>query len=192
MRTKAGEKEKLRGEILKDSVKTFKKFGHAGAPVDQIMKRAGLTSGALYSHFKGKDDLFLQATLLDFDNLLSRYREIVDSQGSKGLKTIVDEYLSEAHVERVEQGCLFAALSPDIHRAKVSKKSGFEERYEALVEILATGFSKGTPSERKKKAITLFSMMVGTMSVCRMLHPQESIDEILQLGKKQAYNLMDI
>lgn len=37
----------------------FGRYGYDGVSIDDIAKTAGLSKGALYWHFKGKDDLFL-------------------------------------------------------------------------------------------------------------------------------------
>jgi len=52
MRTPKG----LRDEIPKATARFLKRHG-TDAPVDEIMKAAGLTSGALYSHFQEKETL---------------------------------------------------------------------------------------------------------------------------------------
>lgn len=56
-------KARTRGRLLAAAAEVFAEQGFAGASVDRIASRAGHTVGALYSHFSGKDDLFL--TLLD-------------------------------------------------------------------------------------------------------------------------------
>ena len=67
MRISAEEKEKLREKILTEAIPFLKKTGSGGAPVDEIMKNVGLTSGALYSHFKSKEDFFVQVLLRELD-----------------------------------------------------------------------------------------------------------------------------
>lgn len=194
MRTKAADKEQIKKEILKDSVKTFKKFGQAGAPVDQVMKRAGLTSGALYSHFKGKDDLFFQATMFELDGLIAHYGELIGRLGNAGLKELVDDYLTLRHVHNPELGCLFAALSVDIARMKAQGKSDFEMRYQALMDIFASAIGKGTKmskEEKKKTARVIHAIMVGSVTVGRGLKNDEVIEEILASAKSQIYKLID-
>ena len=190
MRTKAEDKEQLKIEILKDSVKTFKKFGKAGAPVDQIMKKAGLTSGALYSHFKGKDDLFHQAVMFDFDNLIIRYGDLVRREGTEGLKKIVNEYLSFAHVKNSEQGCLVTSLSADMCRGKSSEKNDFETRHKKILEIYTEGISRGTKAEKLQAATIMTTLMVGTMSVARSLKSDEQIIETLEAAKTQIFKMI--
>ena len=49
--------------ILEASMQLFARRGYHGTSISQIAEATGLTKGALYWHFKGKEDLFL--TVLD-------------------------------------------------------------------------------------------------------------------------------
>jgi AcrR family transcriptional regulator len=46
-----------RTQILEAAFKTFSDKGYSGATLDDVAAVAGLTKGAIYWHFKGKDDL---------------------------------------------------------------------------------------------------------------------------------------
>jgi hypothetical protein len=69
VKTKKGEKERLRTVILDKAVQFLKRHGRVGSGTNQMMLYAGLTRGALYSHFKSKDDLFAQAICHDLSRL---------------------------------------------------------------------------------------------------------------------------
>ena len=48
----------VRRRLLDAAVHVFAERGYAGANLDQVAAAAGLTKGAIYSNFAGKDDLF--------------------------------------------------------------------------------------------------------------------------------------
>jgi AcrR family transcriptional regulator len=48
----------VRRRLLDAALEVFAERGFAGATLDQIAEAAGLTKGAIYSNFAGKDDLF--------------------------------------------------------------------------------------------------------------------------------------
>ena len=52
-------KEETRGELIDAAAKVFARRGFHGASLDQIAAEAGYSTGAIYWHFSGKDDLFL-------------------------------------------------------------------------------------------------------------------------------------
>jgi AcrR family transcriptional regulator len=52
-------KEETRAELVEAAGRVFARRGFHGASVDQIAREAGYSTGAIYWHFAGKDDLFL-------------------------------------------------------------------------------------------------------------------------------------
>ncbi len=49
--------EQTRRALLHAAAEVFDEFGYAGASITRILKRAGVTAGALYFHFGSKEDL---------------------------------------------------------------------------------------------------------------------------------------
>lgn len=45
--------------LLKTAVSCFANFGYSGCSMDTIAQAAGLTKGAIYTHFSSKNDLFI-------------------------------------------------------------------------------------------------------------------------------------
>src|SRR3954465_13098998 len=56
--TKVAKAEATRRGLLKAARKLFGRQGYAGTSVDEVVRAAGVTKGALYHHFRDKDDLF--------------------------------------------------------------------------------------------------------------------------------------
>ncbi len=52
-------KQETREELIAAAAKVFAHRGFHGASLEQIAQEAGYSTGAVYWHFKGKDDLFL-------------------------------------------------------------------------------------------------------------------------------------
>ena len=51
-------REVVRRRLLDAALQVFAEQGFASASLDQVAEAAGLTKGAIYSNFAGKDDLF--------------------------------------------------------------------------------------------------------------------------------------
>jgi AcrR family transcriptional regulator len=54
-------KEETRAELISAAVKAFAEHGFHGASLEQVAREAGYSTGAIYWHFGGKDELFLAA-----------------------------------------------------------------------------------------------------------------------------------
>lgn len=69
-----------RAEIVKSALELFAEKGYDGTTINDIAKAAGITPGAIYRHFKSKEELGKEI----FDTLISNYSgelaEIVESQ----------------------------------------------------------------------------------------------------------------
>jgi AcrR family transcriptional regulator len=52
-------KEETRAELVDAAARVFARRGFDGASIEQIAREAGYSTGAIYWHFEGKDDLFL-------------------------------------------------------------------------------------------------------------------------------------
>jgi len=53
--------ETTRSRLLDAAVEVFREKGYDGAGVQEIARRAGLTTGAIYANFRGKADLLFEA-----------------------------------------------------------------------------------------------------------------------------------
>lgn len=58
----AAESRETRKLLLQAAAAAFAEHGFSGAKIDDIATRAGVTKGAIYSHFDGREDLLVQAS----------------------------------------------------------------------------------------------------------------------------------
>ncbi len=191
MRTTKRNPDGRRGQILKVVAPFLKRHGTEGASVDEIMKAAGLTSGALYSQFKNKEDLCTQAICGALDAMLDSYRTIVRQQGKEGLKLIVSKYLTEAHAGDVPGGCTFAALGPEMAKATPRAKQAYELRIDALVQIFVDGLGAGPEKERRAKARYVLSSMLGALTFARAMSDADGGHDFLSQVRSRLLRELD-
>jgi AcrR family transcriptional regulator len=58
MSSRARQSEATRGKLLRVGRDLFARRGYSGVATEEIVRRAGVTRGALYHHFRDKRDLF--------------------------------------------------------------------------------------------------------------------------------------
>jgi AcrR family transcriptional regulator len=73
--TRQERSEQIRGELIAAARKVFTERGFHGASLEDISLEAGVTTGAVYSRFGGKDALFLAVLDDHIERRLERYLE---------------------------------------------------------------------------------------------------------------------
>jgi len=163
-------KDRTRARILDEAAKALREHGHDGIGVAALMKRAGLTHGGFYAHFKNRDDLVAAAVermFLDSKAMLSRY---LDNQSPRdGLIALIDYYLSEGHRDRIAKGCPIAALSSEAVRFPPAAKEQFEGGLNSFRQAIAEALRRTSVSSPDELASSAVAEMVGALSLARTM-----------------------
>jgi AcrR family transcriptional regulator len=84
-RPRRGERRLItRAQLLDAAERVFARDGFRGASIDTIALEAGYSSGAVYSNFKGKEDLFLTLVEERIDPRLAKVYEAVEAELAAG------------------------------------------------------------------------------------------------------------
>ena len=96
----------------------FRACGIERVRVDDVMARAGLTHGGFYAHFDSKADLLQEALDYAAEETVEAFsKPLADLPSGDRWRTVIDSYLSPAHVAHPEVGCPLASLGPELARA---------------------------------------------------------------------------
>ena len=150
-------KGETRERIVQAAADAFRKRGIDGVGVADIMKRAGLTHGGFYAHFKSKDDLVKAA----FEQMS---REIADTVGAT-------DYLTELHMLHPERGCPLAAVGTELVRSGAAMRRSVAGEVRARVARIAKRLGKRRDTDTD--ATGAFACMVGAMVIARALPENE-------------------
>jgi TetR/AcrR family transcriptional regulator, transcriptional repressor for nem operon len=111
-------KSRTREKIVEAASAAFRGDGISAVRVHDVMAGAGLTHGGFYAHFDSKDDLLRAALEHASEQTIERLsKPLADLRGEDRLRTVIDSYLSPAHVAHPEAGCPLASLGPEVARA---------------------------------------------------------------------------
>jgi AcrR family transcriptional regulator len=102
---KAAQSEATRGDLIATARRLFAERGYAGTSTEEIVREAGMTRGALYHHFKDKQDLFRAVA----ETVESELGPMIMAKATPGADAWT--FLIEA-----TQTFLDACLEPDVHQ----------------------------------------------------------------------------
>lgn len=189
MRYDKGHKDETRRHILDVASAQFRESGIAAVGLAGIMSQAGLTNGAFYTHFASKEDLVRQVLT---DALTRREeRHKANLENGVALETTIRDYLSTRHRDHAGSGCPTAALVAEIARHPKATRDAFTGKVADIIELMAEQIRQGTAKDRRCKAITIYSTMVGALQLARAVNDRQLSDEILENAVKNAVAIAD-
>ncbi|HEU0173355.1 MAG TPA: TetR/AcrR family transcriptional regulator [Blastocatellia bacterium] len=154
--------------ILSIAARSFRERGGDSSGIGTLMKKVGLTKGGFYRHFESKDDLFVEAVALAFDEMGRSMVEVAKSAPEgQALRAIIEHYLSARHADSPGTGCVVAALGPEFTRKPSSVRRRIEASLEAYRERLLPFVPGQTREEKLAKFGLLFPSMAGVLTMAR-------------------------
>ena len=184
-------KQATRQRIIETSGRRFKRDGIDGSGITALMKDAGLTNGAFYTHFTSKDELVATTVA---DQLHAQNANIVAhaAPGHAGLEQIVRWYLSPWHRDSPGDGCPSAALLDEIGRCAHPTKQAYTDGVLAIAEGIAARLAPDDPLSVRTVTLSAYATMAGTLQLSRALADRRLADEVLEQGIHNALALLGV
>src|SRR3546814_9099393 len=134
------QKERTRTRILDEAARAIREQGAGGIGVAALMQRAGLTHGGFYAHFENRDDLIAKA----FDRMRADSQEMLrrnlDTQSAAdGIDRLIDDYLSDRMMHRIEASCPLPMLGQEARRLPPAARS--EEHTSELQSLMRISYA---------------------------------------------------
>jgi TetR/AcrR family transcriptional regulator, transcriptional repressor for nem operon len=185
--TRAETKRESLDRILDAAARRIREEGLDGAAIAPVMRDAGLTHGAFYSHFSSKDDLASAA----FSRAITTGRPhwIKPMRGEswrERLTSLARRYLTTAHRDDLATSCGFATLSSDAAHASGEFRASYEHELRGSLAAICDG-----DDERLDDAIALMTVCVGGMALSRAVVDPKLSNRILRVARKAAAKLAD-
>ncbi|WP_170204251.1 TetR/AcrR family transcriptional regulator [Massilia forsythiae] len=156
-----------RAALIRAASKLFRARGIDGVGVAEISKEAGLTHGALYAHFKSKEELALEALSYGLDQAHERmFADSVD--GVPDLARFLDDYFSVEGRDDYGNRCAIAASASEIGRQDKAISARFAEGYMMLVRVFEHQIAERHPEDdATARALVAVSAMIGSVAIAR-------------------------
>ena len=114
---RAAAKDATHERIVSVAARAIRRSGYDGTGVADIMKEAGLTHGAFYSHFASREAMLAEAVAKACAESAAAAAGVVAGvPPGKALASMLGSYLSKEHLEHVDTGCPLAALGSETSR----------------------------------------------------------------------------
>ncbi len=171
-----------REALLATASRLFRERGIDGVGVAEIAREAGLTHGALYKHFRSKDDLAAEA----FTQGLALSRAAFRGEGSRRKRSVagyLDYLLSSLNRDEPGASCPMTASASEIgrHGRDLSARfaQGFQEKAGAFEAVMDDAIAK---AERRRLGLAIVAAEIGAMAAARAVAKSDPSlsDEILK------------
>jgi TetR/AcrR family transcriptional repressor of nem operon len=181
-----------RAALIRAASRLFRERGIDGVGVAEISKEAGLTHGALYAHFRSKEELALEALSYGLEQANSRmFSSTVD--GMPDLARFLDRYLAPESRDDYGDRCPMAASASEIGRQDKAISARFTEGYMVMVRAFERQIAVNDPDcDALARAMVVVATMIGTLAVARGAakgNPAVS-DQVLQASRALLDELM--
>jgi TetR/AcrR family transcriptional regulator, transcriptional repressor for nem operon len=189
--TKRAELKRLSlARILDAAGRRLREEGLDGAAIEPVMREAGLTHGAFYSHFATKEDLAVAA----FAHAITTGRPhwITPGRGQPWgarLKSLANRYLTTAHRDDLSHSCAFSALGSDAAHASPKFRAAYERELRTSLAAICGGAD--VDGQRLDDAIAMMTICVGGMSLARAVHDTDFSARILHVARETADKLAE-
>ena len=185
----AADKAKTHQQILKHAAREFRLRGSSVGIAD-VMKDLGLTHGGFYRHFASKDDLFVDAVSLSFQEIGERLeRAAEEAPEGKAAQAIISTYLSAEHLKHPETWCALASLAPEIARMPAATRKRLDSAMMLYMERIAKFMKGRNAQEKRANFLLLFSGMAGAIAMIRSLGEPEMKEQALSLALQHYLQL---
>jgi TetR/AcrR family transcriptional repressor of nem operon len=146
------------------------------------MSDAGLTNGALYTHFASKDDL-VATTITD---QLRTQRDALHAMADDpdAIPAFLGMYLSKTHRDTPADGCPSGAMLANIARSSAVVKDAYTAGVIEVGDALAAHLDLTDDPEAggRLAAIALLSCLIGTVQMARSINDPDLSQAVLDLA----------
>ncbi|MEO6002124.1 MAG: TetR/AcrR family transcriptional regulator [Opitutus sp.] len=177
MRYSPSHKLATRQRILDAASQTFRERGFAETGLDEVMRRAGLTHGGFYAHFRDKAELVDEACAAAFAEAVPNLDRIAAlPTPAARARLLIDSYLSDRHRANRGSGCLIVAVAADMARLDGPARRGYSQAFTSHLQRLERALRlSADPIANRDRVTALMSSLVGALLFARAIDdPTES------------------
>lgn len=183
-----------RQAIIEAAAKLFRVRGVDAVGLNELMQAAGFTRGGFYNHFKSKDALVSAVIAEAMERGSEEFAEAVAGSRAKRVDPLgrqIDWYLSAEHRRDLVGGCPLSSFVGDVRRLDAATRRSYADGLAQNIDSFESIVSDSKTDKRttRRKAIALFSEMVGALLLSRAVVDADPAlaDEILVSARRHLH-----
>src|SRR2546422_5928070 len=185
--TLRAEQKALAGaRLLAAATRVFARRGFHAASVEEIAREAGATTGAIYSNFEGKEDLFLVLFEEHAASQLRKYRELFarGADLAERSRAGADDWMAYLHEEpdafplQIEFWS-YAVRDPELRPRFAARLAAFRETFARLIEEGARDLGLDLPPGFAERMGTVVNALGNGLALEKLADPDAVPDELL-------------
>ncbi len=188
---KAPEDASVRDRLLDAAAAVFAERGYDGTRVGDVAKRAGLSTGAIYSQFENKSDLLVRAlverAMARYDDTVAHLRTLPYEQSLLGT--------AAAYAQSTEPLLLdaLAAAQRDEDLAEQLRADFRDQERESAAFVEAAQVAGHAPRDLSPAAVARLStvLRLGTHVLARLRFDPIDLDELAALSARLVSTLVE-
>jgi AcrR family transcriptional regulator len=183
--SRAAAKDATHERIVSVAARAIRRSGYDGTGVADIMKEAGLTHGAFYSHFASREAMLAEAAGKACAESAAAAAEVVASvRPGMALESMLSAYLSREHVEHVELGCPLAALGSETSRQAPEVRHVATRHIKEMIDLVARQSPDWGQPSAHERALVILSTIVGAVLLARAVDEPGLSDSLREAALK--------
>ncbi len=167
-RSAPSRKEATHERIVEAASRAIRRNGYDGAGVADIMKDAGLTHGGFYAHFASREAMLAEAAdRAGAEAVAASARIAASAPPANALRSLLQAYLSKAHVHNAENGCPVVALGSEMPRQAPAVRRAATRRIKEMIDLVARQSPDWGQPGAHERALATVATMVGALLLAR-------------------------
>jgi AcrR family transcriptional regulator len=151
--TRSEAKARTRQQLLDAAARTFAQKGYGGASVEEIAESAGYSTGALYSNFASKEQLFLELMSARASRRITAVAEILEADDAEDpiealarlMERTADRNQDTDLMALRAEFWLYAVRNPDAMEALVAQR---RDQVDGLTSVITAAMERwGAPAD---------------------------------------------
>ena len=161
-------KEATHERIVEVAARAIRRSGYDGTGVADIMKEAGLTHGGFYAHFESRTALLAEAgDRAGAEGVAVAARVAAAAPPGQAIQAIMQAYLSQQHIESIENGCPVCALGSEMPRQAPEVRRAATIHIKEMIDLLARQLPNWGEPQAHEQAMVLVAALIGTTMLAR-------------------------